>query len=141
MLQLYELFPWSHGVFHISPRPFFCKKHGLIWKLVCWPVPFSTLLSDKPKYWNILAKCRQLFLTVAWSVSVLRWRRWENVQTGQTSDSFCWRCWEAHPGNYKGYEIWAPSLIQNDVGGLTKPRSSQSLFFHLLHFLTCFYFI
>lgn len=133
-------FPWPHGVFHIIQGSFFYKKPGLICKLVLWLVQFSTLLSDKPKHWNILAKSRQILLTVTWTVSVLRWRRWESVQTGQTPDLLqemlgcsSWKLWR----------MWALSCTVNTgwCSGSVKPGSSQSLFFQLLHFLICFYFI
>lgn len=79
----------------------FYKKLGLICKEVLWLVHFSTLFSDKPKHWNILAKSRQIVLAVSWIVSVLRGSRWENVQTGQTPESSCWRCWDEVDSSWK----------------------------------------
>lgn len=58
-----------------------------------------------------------------WPGLCLFWeeRGWKNVQTGFQNIP-TWRGWDeqAHSENDKAYDIWVTSLIQVDVGGLSK---------------------
>lgn len=100
---------------------FFCsKKLGVIWKVVFWLAQLSTLLSDEPKYRNIWAKSRYIFLTVALTVSVWRGKGVRKCADWSPPEFSCGGCWDeqTHSENYKAYDTQATGLIQADVDGL-----------------------